>query len=592
MANSPIFVTQPGIGYGPINSLTSLTVGTGTQTLTVPSNLAYTAGAWVTIFNTGGAWMYGMVTNYITTVLSVNVTLTSGSGTFSAWSVNLAGAPGALTPWASNINGAGFALTSWADKGGQVYNARAFNVKCDGTTDDTAAFNAAIAAVPAGATLYLPSGTTTLISSPLLVHRGGITLTSDGLWPAAIQATVANIDLIEVGDNTTQYNAIGISNLALYPKSGTVGSSGYAINAQFCSFVNIDHVYIGGGGFLWRGVNFLDCLFSEITNRCHMQAVVDRMVSISGTVSRGTTDVTVQNSRIAVSGTDGVWIGDYAWGLWVANMEIYSSASSTVGWAVNLGSKAVASGDLFIQDNEIECAIGAGDFGGLNLNQVGARLKVTGNSIAQNNGTSGGRIAVAMSSSVSDVLFTGNVVQAGNSTSECLFSSATTTVISGNKFEGLGACLTLVRLFAGGPYTVSGNGFSGAVSFDLEIDSGVSTVIEGNTMPDSARINWNGDPTATVLGHNRGISDQLQAVANASSITIPVNPVIEITGTGAITTMAGWWYGRQVDLWFQSGGSVATGGSGLGQFLVSKTVAAGGILHCTYINGSGWTASN
>lgn len=93
MANSPIFVTQPGIGYGPINSLTSLTVGTGTQTLTVPSNLAYTAGAWVTIFNTGGAWMYGMVTNYVTTVLSVNVTLTSGSGTFSAWSVNLSGAP-------------------------------------------------------------------------------------------------------------------------------------------------------------------------------------------------------------------------------------------------------------------------------------------------------------------------------------------------------------------------------------------------------------------------------------------------------------------------------------------------------------------
>lgn len=93
MANSPIFVTQPGIGYGPINSLTSLTVGTGTQTLTVPSNLAYTAGAWVTIFNTGGAWMYGMVTNYVTTVLSVSVTLTNGSGTFSAWSVNLSGAP-------------------------------------------------------------------------------------------------------------------------------------------------------------------------------------------------------------------------------------------------------------------------------------------------------------------------------------------------------------------------------------------------------------------------------------------------------------------------------------------------------------------
>jgi hypothetical protein len=94
--------TGPTGSTGPVGdrysttSATSLTIGTGSQTLTVATDLAYSTAQSVILANAVGQTMSGAVTSYATGngQLIVNVTSTTGSGTYTAWSVNLAGATG------------------------------------------------------------------------------------------------------------------------------------------------------------------------------------------------------------------------------------------------------------------------------------------------------------------------------------------------------------------------------------------------------------------------------------------------------------------------------------------------------------------
>lgn len=70
-------------------STTSVTIGTGSQTFTVSSGLAYAPGDTIIVVantDTRNA-MIGTVTSYATTSLTVNVTSTIGSGTFASWVV-------------------------------------------------------------------------------------------------------------------------------------------------------------------------------------------------------------------------------------------------------------------------------------------------------------------------------------------------------------------------------------------------------------------------------------------------------------------------------------------------------------------------
>lgn len=74
-------------------SVTSLTVGTGSKSLTMTTNKALQVGQFVVVSNTAtpANYMYGQVTAYngTTGALTVNVTATGGSGTFTAWTVAL-----------------------------------------------------------------------------------------------------------------------------------------------------------------------------------------------------------------------------------------------------------------------------------------------------------------------------------------------------------------------------------------------------------------------------------------------------------------------------------------------------------------------
>ena len=81
-----------GAGNLPIlaKSVTSMTIGTGTQTFTIQTGLTFTAGQTVLIGYNGANYMTGTVTSYTsgTGVMVANVTSVVGSGTFGGWSVH------------------------------------------------------------------------------------------------------------------------------------------------------------------------------------------------------------------------------------------------------------------------------------------------------------------------------------------------------------------------------------------------------------------------------------------------------------------------------------------------------------------------
>lgn len=77
------------------SSTTSLAIGTGTKVFTTQSGKSFSNGALLLITRSGGAeYMYGQVSSYSSTTLTMNITTTSGSGTYTDWIISIAGIPG------------------------------------------------------------------------------------------------------------------------------------------------------------------------------------------------------------------------------------------------------------------------------------------------------------------------------------------------------------------------------------------------------------------------------------------------------------------------------------------------------------------
>lgn len=86
---------------GVTQSSTTLTIGMGSQTLQIPHSTRLSPGAFVTISNTAAPttrYMAGIVTSYIGSQLTVAVTATAGSGSWSSWNVNASGIMGPQGP--------------------------------------------------------------------------------------------------------------------------------------------------------------------------------------------------------------------------------------------------------------------------------------------------------------------------------------------------------------------------------------------------------------------------------------------------------------------------------------------------------------
>lgn len=92
-------LTAPGTSA---TSTTSLTIGTGSKSLTIQAGKAYSVGQFVIIANTVSPinYMSGQITSYDagTGALVVTVGMTGGSGTLAAWTVSIGTAQVASVP--------------------------------------------------------------------------------------------------------------------------------------------------------------------------------------------------------------------------------------------------------------------------------------------------------------------------------------------------------------------------------------------------------------------------------------------------------------------------------------------------------------
>jgi hypothetical protein len=87
-------------------SSSSVAIGTGAKTFTVPSGLGFVLGMTLRIANTASNFMTGEVTSYSSATLVMNITTIGGSGTFASWSISMA-AVGANTAAAVSNTPAG-----------------------------------------------------------------------------------------------------------------------------------------------------------------------------------------------------------------------------------------------------------------------------------------------------------------------------------------------------------------------------------------------------------------------------------------------------------------------------------------------------
>lgn len=76
-------------------SVTSNSIGTGSKTFTTQAGLAYGIGEFVFVVKDISNYMYGQITAYSTTSITVNVLSVVGSGTHTSWSIRLVGEKGA-----------------------------------------------------------------------------------------------------------------------------------------------------------------------------------------------------------------------------------------------------------------------------------------------------------------------------------------------------------------------------------------------------------------------------------------------------------------------------------------------------------------
>jgi hypothetical protein len=79
----------------------SNTIGTGSKTFTVnldADNSMYRVGNFVNVGAAPGNFMFGQITSFSGSSITVNVTFTVGSGTYSGWSFSLSASPGATGP--------------------------------------------------------------------------------------------------------------------------------------------------------------------------------------------------------------------------------------------------------------------------------------------------------------------------------------------------------------------------------------------------------------------------------------------------------------------------------------------------------------
>jgi hypothetical protein len=475
----------------------------------------------------------------------------------------------------------------------------------NGTTDDTSCVQAALTATPAGGTLFTGRGLYKITS--VLTVPGSVTVMGGGGSQGSYNQTClagfrtgnatqgafvmgAGSKLIGVCIDTSVTKTAGTAISALDVNTVTIAES-----AIYNQFIGID--FSGEAGGLTANQAVKTMIRDNSIVPANNSGAIAIRIGVHSTLSN-TTGAYVQNNYIVCQGGHGIGtlILD-AGGLYMAGnnrygcnigTKIYPGTNQMVVW-MTAGPNEILGDTDTTNDLLIDTADSTASIWGLQF--VGAWTSyASGGSSALIQNTAGG--------SIQGLHFTGHrglpgtnqigfEVKAGkhftyDSSVICATGGSTAPMMR------IGGS-TAQSNVTGNTIGNCGHEASGSIATGIDVTTTASDVgvISGNTITAATTaVNWapsNGNNTAAAIGDNWGVDNVSPSVTSASTVTLPANKLVFITGTTTITTINGGWDNRQVQLYFPSGLSLNTGGN----ICSAQTAAAFSTYTLTYNQGIG-----
>lgn len=178
------------------------------------------------------------------------------------------GAGGISIPYLPS--GTGAILTTVQNKLHESISVKDFGAVGDGTTNDTAAINAAIASLPAGGgTVYFPVGVYSVTGiSPIV--KSNVTLHGDGMGASTLfMRNVSNANMLSFGDGVTYVRDVYVSNMRVAGNSANQSSGcgidfnsiegAHVISCEISDFKEQGIVFRGNGIRVSAYLTVSDC---------------------------------------------------------------------------------------------------------------------------------------------------------------------------------------------------------------------------------------------------------------------------------------------------------------------------------------------
>lgn len=324
-------------------------------------------------------------------------------------------------------------------------NVKAGGAKGDGVTDDTAAIQAAIDALPAGGTLYFPTGVYRVRNLALKSHMtvcgdgfGSVIQLLDGLTGTNYQNCLTVNDVTDVT----------IRSLKLDGRRATQTSTGTAqdqrlngIHVKGASDVRIENVWLYNNGY--HGIHGISCERVSVRGCLSTDNGFRPIHFHTGCADILIADNAAKNNGLGVSGGsgnlyDGIFVFDIQRCV-IANNTVYCNREGGISAAGNGGQATGATSDLTIVGNTIMCAaktapdtgLGSGNIGsaGMYLAMAGLHsFTISGNSV------SGGYYGIYLLGTSAAV--GGDGVISDNAIDNCVYGVATQLNIENVSISG------------------------------------------------------------------------------------------------------------------------------------------------------------
>jgi hypothetical protein len=411
---------------------------------------------------------------------------------------------------------------------------REFGAVADGVTDDSAAIQAALSRAGSGGQVYFPDGVYAL-ANPVTSYNADVTIYGES-WNAELVRTTANtVSLLTVD---------GAGSLVT---SLTVNGNGNTVQGQYADLA------IGGANTLVDYVQVLNSHrigISVAGNHCCIRACTVIGLANANIQSYGiwavnyNTGIMIRDNYITNTGIDGIGISGNGYqviGNYLNNCHAYNG---TGGGQLVVYNNAGTTINGLISGNTIGPGNGPQSCG-MELN--GSDTTVVGNNI--NNQKFLGLVATG-----NGWLITGNTITntgtGGTTIGAAIWMNPgnSSFVVSGNRLiddqtRHTQYCGVFVDNGPSDSYTITGNLFAGNVR---------GTVID------------NGTGLNKVIRDNVGIDDVIPTLTAAPTLTLPINPVVMLSGSTDIRSINGaMWSGRSITfltetpVTFVAGGNIA-----------------------------------